>query len=576
MVSQHLQHLKFAHCLMVIEDEGLQRIVDVGSGAAGIPLADRLSEAGKTVLLIERGPPSSGRWLPEEELRNDQLPFANWRPDWLKGSNLTRFDVPGLLQRIWRDSANITCDDLEDQIAGCVLGGGMAINSAYWWRPPDIDWDYNFPDGWKSQDMAPAVSRAFERMPWTDHPSTDGIDYRPEGYNLISTTLAAAGWKNVTANATPNEKTKTFSRANFFYAGGERAGTLATYLVTASQRPNFHLWTNTMARRVTRAGPRITGVEIESRGTGGRCGTVAGRRVVLAGGYYSTPKLLFRSGIGPRDQLRVVQAAEPGLVDEAQWLPLPVGRGLADHTVTDVQLTHDSIVQYDFQAAWSDPVPADAARYLANRTGILTTSAPNMGPIAWDVVAVAGGGAPRQIQYTARSTGNTTRSMTVSQFLGRGLTSRGAVTIAPDLRMRISTLPYLRTEEDKEAVVRGLEAVVEALRGAGDGIRFTAPAEGMSVREYVDSYPVTSDRRRGLHFMGTAKMGTDSGLEPGGTSVVDIDTRVYGTENLFVVDASIMPGMVTGNPSGAIVAVAEKAAERILASETYLAKEKGL
>jgi cellobiose dehydrogenase (acceptor) len=46
---------------------------------------------------------------------------------------------------------------------------------------------------------------------------------------------------------------------------------------------------------------------------------------------------------------------------------------------------------------------------------------------------------------------------------------------------------------------------------------------------------------------------------------VDLDTKVYGTDNLFVVDASIFPGMLTGNPTGAIMAVAERAAERILA-----------
>lgn len=67
--------------------------------------------------------------------------------------------------------------------------------------------------------------------------------------------------------------------------------------------------------------------------------------------------------------------------------------------------------------------------------------------------------------------------------------------------------------------------------------------------------------------MGTAKMGTDSGLA-GGTAVVDVDTRVYGTDNLFVVDASIMPGLTASNPSGAIMSVAEMASQRILALDT--------
>lgn len=86
--------------------------------------------------------------------------------------------------------------------------------------------------------------------------------------------------------------------------------------------------------------------------------------------------------------------------------------------------------------------------------------------------------------------------------------------------------------------------------------------------------PVTTSKRRANHWMGTAKMGTDSGLVNDGTSVVDLNTRVYGTDNLYVVDASIFPGMVTTNPSALIVAVAEKAAEKILASEPAEAVKK--
>lgn len=70
--------------------------------------------------------------------------------------------------------------------------------------------------------------------------------------------------------------------------------------------------------------------------------------------------------------------------------------------------------------------------------------------------------------------------------------------------------------------------------------------------------------RRSNHWLGTAKLGTDDG-RTGGTAVVDLDTKVYGTDNIFVVDASIFPGMPSTNPSALIVAVAEHASERILA-----------
>lgn len=93
----------------------------VGGGAGGIPIADKLSEAGKSVLLIEKGPPSSGRW------------GGTMKPDWLDGTNLTRFDVPGLCNEIWVDANGIACTDT-DQMAGCVLGGGTAVNAGLWWK----------------------------------------------------------------------------------------------------------------------------------------------------------------------------------------------------------------------------------------------------------------------------------------------------------------------------------------------------------------------------------------------------------------------------------------------------------
>jgi cellobiose dehydrogenase (acceptor) len=93
----------------------------VGAGAGGIPIADKLSESGKKVLLIEKGPPSSGRWGGEIG------------PAWLDNTNLTRFDVPGLCNQIWVDSAGIACTDT-DQMAGCVLGGGTAVNAGLWWK----------------------------------------------------------------------------------------------------------------------------------------------------------------------------------------------------------------------------------------------------------------------------------------------------------------------------------------------------------------------------------------------------------------------------------------------------------
>jgi cellobiose dehydrogenase (acceptor) len=76
---------------------------------------------------------------------------------------------------------------------------------------------------------------------------------------------------------------------------------------------------------------------------------------------------------------------------------------------------------------------------------------------------------------------------------------------------------------------------------------------------------VAYSNRRANHWIGTAKIGTDDGRVNNGTAVVDLNTKVYGTDNIFVVDGSIFPGMPTTNPSAYIVVAAEHASHLILA-----------
>jgi cellobiose dehydrogenase (acceptor) len=502
----------------------------VGAGAGGIPVADKLSEAGKKVLLIEKGPPSLGRF------------GGTMGPDWLKGTGLTRFDVPGLCNQIWVDSDGVACTDT-DQMAGCVLGGGTAVNAALWWKPNSIDWDHSFPNGWKASEMSAAVGRAFQRIVGTDTPSSDGKLYKQEGYDVLSGALAADGWSNVKANDKPNEKQRTFSHTPYMYANGQRQGPLGTYLVTALARSNFKLWTNTGVKRVIRTGGKATGVELE----GGYCGNVtlnSGGRVILSAGTFGSSKLLFRSGIGPKDQLTIVKnSARDGktFIPEAQWINLPVGQNLNDHVNTDLVVQHQNVSFYDFYQAWSDPIKADKDAYLNKRAGILTQSAPNIGPIAWEVIKDTDG-SERQFQWTARVEGpgaNDTHSMTLSNYLGRGSTSRGAASINGALNMFVSKSPYLIDQKDTDAVVASLKSMIKAL-SKNPKITMQVPPAGTTVEDYVASLPKTPAARRANHWIGTAKIGSDSGLN-GGSSVVDLNTKVYGTDNIFVVDASIFP-----------------------------------
>lgn len=72
------------------------------------------------------------------------------------------------------------------------------------------------------------------------------------------------------------------------------------------------------------------------------------------------------------------------MVDQADWINLPVGYNLAEQMNTDAIVTHPDVVPYDFYGAWTDPIAADKDAYLGNRTGILTQSAPNIGPMVRD------------------------------------------------------------------------------------------------------------------------------------------------------------------------------------------------
>lgn len=434
-------------------------------------------------------------------------------------------------------------------MAGCVLGGGTAVNAGLFFKPPDRDWNDNFPAGWKAADMVASTNKVFTRIPSTDNPSQNGVRFLQEPYNVLSAVLKPAGWTEVTANSVPNQKNRTFSRTPFMFSNGERGGPLATYLQTAKARPNFRIAINSTVTKVFRNGARITGVQVTATNSGGLTGVVNVTpntgRVILSAGTFGTPKILFRSGIGPTDQLNVVKASSdgPSMIASSSWIKLPVGYNVLDHTNTDMVFTQPTIKSYDFYAAYDAPSDSDRDNYLNHRSGILATAAPGPNAMAWESF-IGTDGIARQLQWTIRAEGSLgesgTTMVTMSQYLGTGVVSRGRMTIASNLGMQISTNPYLNNAADKEVVVRGVQSIMTAASGK-NGITFLHPAAGVTAAQYVDNYV---DSRRANHWIGTCKMGTDSGLKGDGTtgSVVDVNTKVYGTDNLVRINLKLSRG----------------------------------
>jgi cellobiose dehydrogenase (acceptor) len=497
----------------------------------------------------------------------------------MEGENLTRFDVPGMYMDIWSDSTGIACEDY-DTMAGCVLGGGTAVNAGMFFKPQDHDWDYNWPEGWQSSDMTDATESMFSRIPGTDTPSMDGKRYLQEVYNVLGTAVSTAGWTNLTEgiNNMNNQKYKSFGHAPFMYSNGERGGPLATYLRTASARSNFKLQTDTMVRRVIRESGSATGVEVyatdDSVGVTGIYNLKAGGRVILSAGTLGTAKILMRSGIGPKDQLEIVAASAldgDSMIDESEWIISPVGYNVIDHTNTDVVLSHPDIVHYDFDTAYTNPPEADKELYFDSRSGVFSTASPGIPLVLYDQINGTDG-ILRQIQWTARaenSMGETGDNLlTMSQYLGTGTVTRGRIVITSSLDMTIDTKPYATSGPDREAVIQGVQNILDAIEAAGEvngtAITVLQPASGQTAEDYVDSY---AQDRGSNHWLGSARLGTDDGTQGNGTSgsVVDLNTKVYGTDNIFVVDASIFPGLPATNPSAPLLIAAEHAIKKILA-----------
>lgn len=121
-----------------------------------------------------------------------------------------------------------------------------------------------------------------------------------QGFDVISSGLQKAGWKNVPIpNDAPTQKNHTFGATTYMFSNGERGGPMATYLVTAAKRDNFALWMNTPVRRALRTGGHVTGVELDCTVEGGGYGVVSVTpdtgRVIVSAGTFGSAKFLLRS-----------------------------------------------------------------------------------------------------------------------------------------------------------------------------------------------------------------------------------------------------------------------------------------
>ncbi|MDA8050508.1 MAG: choline dehydrogenase [Rhodospirillales bacterium] len=523
----------------------------VGAGSAGSVLANRLSADPRTrVLLLEAGGPDRDPWIhiPAGFFRNIYNPHLNW--------GFETEPIPGFAGRSipWP--------------RGRVLGGSSAINGLVYIRgqKEDFDlWRQMGNPGWSYDDVLPYFRKAEnqERGANEYHGSggpLDVTDLRMD-HPLHRAFIAAAeeaGYSfNPDFNGANQEGVGIYQMT---IRGRRRCSAALAYLRPAMRRPNLTIEMQALAERVLIEAGRAVGVAWRQGRSPKRA--AARTEVLLAGGAVNSPQLLQLSGIGPAPLL-----AEHGIAVHAD---VPgVGENLQDHLNARVVAR---IARGPTLNEISRSLPRQllaGLTWIFMRRGVLMMGA---GPLGLFVRTREGLASP-DVQYHFLAGSLDRPGAPMHDFPGASIAcvpcrpeSRGFIRI----RSADPTCPpliqpnYLATESDRRTLIEGLR-IARRLFQTGAMRPYVAgeAMPGPAVESDADWLAYIRERGgTGFHASGTCRMGSDP------TAVVDSSLRVRGVGALRVVDASVMPTLVSGNTNAATIMIAEKAAEMVLGAGT--------
>lgn len=519
----------------------------IGAGSAGCAMAGRLSEDGtRRVLLIEAGPTDTNPWI-RIPLGYGKL-FKDSRVNWQYWSAAE----PGLNGRSIYNPR------------GKVLGGSSAINGLVYVRGQrqDFDaWAAAGNVGWGYDDVLPFFKKAehFEggASEWHGVSGPLAVSGVRQTHPLCDAYIESAGAlgfpKYHDFNAESQEGAGYFQNTSL---RGRRCSSAHAYL--AHRRPNLTIWTDTLVSSLLLDGKRVVGVRAAR--AGGQTVTVkASAEVVLCAGAINSPQLLQLSGIGPADWL---QQAGVGVVHA-----LPgVGRNFHDHLQVRLVLEATQPVSYNSRLRTRLGQLGAGLEYVFLRKGPLTVSAGYAG--GFFRTDCATDGRPDMechfITFSLDHMGDKFHDFpgfTMSSCQLRPK-SRGEVHIVAS---SATTPPLIRANfltdpEDCAATVAGLRLLRR--------IAAKAPLSTLIRHEVTPGPAVVSDdellefcRNEGstiYHPAGTCRMGADE------MAVVDDRLRVHGLDRIRVVDASVMPALVSGNTNATVIMIAEKAADMVM------------
>ncbi|MGH7121176.1 MAG: GMC family oxidoreductase [Acetobacteraceae bacterium] len=533
-------------------DIGTWDHIVIGAGSAGCAVAARLSAEGRTVLVLEAGGEEDHRWL--------RIPLG--------------------IGKVIHDERFVWQFRTEPEAAagarsiywprGKGVGGSSSVNGMIWVRgdPNRYDeWAATGCPGWGWSSLEPVLCRIENfRIAKAEGRGINGpisIEMLGENDPITDAFIAACNAAGIPTNPDYNGlRHEGVGRLQVTTRKGVRCSAAIGYLRPAFARSNLKVETRAFVRRIVFANRRATGVEFLQNG--GTRYAAARYDVILAAGAIQSPQILELSGIGGASRLKAL--AVPVVVD------LPgVGENLSDHY--HIRVTYRSRGVVTVNDLVNHPLRYGLPtwlQYQIHGTGLLAGVSATAHALARTAPDSPYPDTKLQIfKISAADLVSTTRDTGLDAYSGVSLgffqlypESRGSVhAVSPDPRRPPRIIAnYLSTPRDRALALRGLRLARRV--GAHPAMRRflveevrPGPSVGddTALLDYVARVGQTS-----YHPVGTCHMGTDR------DAVVDPDCRVRGVDSLRVVDASVMPFIVSSNTNAPSIAIGERAAEVIL------------